>query len=544
MPTYKTLKITNPQYDAVELLQLRCLYDSKKFEENKAMFLQQRPAEPDERYRLRLKEASYRNYIGPIIDFFASMLFSTRPNVAAADKDGKPNTDPGDFYSEFKDDCDGIGTNIDALFKRALIDAAVCRVAWVRVLSPDDEGAPAENAAEFSRRKLGDCTIQRVDPENVIDWETDDSGALQFVVIHETTKRRASIEESRDATTETWTVLYQERVDTYAVRYEPGSKPNGDDSIKLISSKSHGFGAVPMIKLDVGEDMHVAGRLKSPQLAHFRKSNALSWSISTTCFAQPVFTLMDRNSMPTMGAGYGIIIGKDESMTWAAPPTGHFAAISTEVKDEKDEIFRISHQMALGVENNAAAVGRSGESKQQDAQNTRVMLLAFSRVVKEAIEKLYDMMSRQRDDQIKWSVSGLDDFAALDIGGMLENLKSLDAVGGINSEIFLREIAKRLADSFLPDISQEERVQMHKQIQDAVSKRLKDEKTIAEIARAAGARAEGGPGTAPRSRGGGPVPPNGPQPKGPPNRGKRGNPGGSPVRGGPPNADRGAGARG
>jgi hypothetical protein len=211
--------------------------------------------------------------------------------------------------------------------------------------------------------------------------------------------------------------------------------------------------------------------------------------------------------MPTMGAGYGIIIGADEEVDYISPPSDHFTALQEEVKAEKDEIFRVAHQMALGVENNSAAVGRSGESKQQDADNTRVVLLAFSRVVKEAIEKCFDLISEFRNDELKWSIGGLDDFAAVDVEGLLEALKRVDGIGGIPSELFMAEMLKRLSDALLTDTDQETRKQIHDQIVDGVKKTLEQEEELNEIARSAGFGAPGGPGQNGPGRG---VPPGAP----------------------------------
>ena len=52
----------------------------------------------------------------------------------------------------------------------------------------------------------------------------------------------------------------------------------------------------------------------------------------------------------------------------------------------KDEIYRVAQQMALGVENNAASVGRSAESKEVDSSSTETCLKAYASPVREAAE--------------------------------------------------------------------------------------------------------------------------------------------------------------
>jgi hypothetical protein len=483
MPTYEQLKQRHPSCDPTELTRLNALYKGgAEFKKLLPELLPQRPAEPEQRYDLRLKEAHYRNYIGPVVDYFTAMLFSTRPVMAAKDgKSKKPVTEPDEFYAELQDDCDSNGHDVDALFKAQLTDAMVSGRSWVRVHAPSDGGTGPASLAEYDERGLGNCWLSAVDAADVLDWEHDDDGKLEWAIVHRVTNRRAGIGGSRSTVTETWEHIQVDKTDTYEVTYEKRKPPSKTASIPLVSSEPHKFGQVPLIPIALPVGLHVASRLETPQLAHFRLSNAQTWGFSSTCYAQPVFTLMDRDSMPTMGAGYGIIIGKDEKVEWAAPPSAHFTALAEEIKSQKDEIFRIAHQMALGVENNAAAVGRSGESKQQDALSTRVVLLAFSRIVKEAIEVAWDLISRHRGDGLKWSVEGLDDFAAADIMGLLDALEKVDKVGGVPSKTFNAEMKTRVAEALLPDITQAQKATIRKEIEEGVEKQAQEESELAAM---------------------------------------------------------------
>ncbi len=482
MPTYAQLNQRHPSCDPDELRRLNALYKGgAEFKALLSEFLPQRNAEPEARYSLRCKEAHYRNYIGPIVDYFTSMLFSTRPVMGAKDGKGTAVTEPDQFYASLQDDCDRNGRDVDALFKAQLTEAMVSRCAWVRVNAPDDGGAEPESLADFESRKLGQCWLSPVSHADVFDWERDDSGALEWIIIHKSESKRANVAAGRDSVVETWEVLYADRVDTYAIKYDRKKKPGPTQEVPLTDSRPHPFGRVPLVPIALPVGLHVASRLETPQVAHFRMSNAQTWGMSTTCYAQPVFNLMDRDTPPTMGAGYGIFLGPEEKMDWAAPPSGHFSALAEEVKSQKDEIFRIAHQMALGVENNAAAVGRSGESKQQDALSTRVVLLAFSRIVKEAIEVCWDLISKQRGDDLVWSVEGLDDFAAADIMGMLDALEKVDKIGGVPSETFNAEMKSRIAEALLPDIPQKQKATIRKEIEEGVKKQAEEESELAAM---------------------------------------------------------------
>lgn len=479
MPTYRQLNQRHPSSDCHAIKRKRALYagNGPEFKECLPSLLPQRTAEPNQRYELRKAEAHYLNYLGPIIDFFTSMLFSTRCAVEVSGPDG-PSVNPPEFYGEFFADCDQAGTKLDELFKAQLTSAMVDGFSWVRVHAP--EPMVVESRADFEQFGLGECWIEPVESMNVLDWEDAGKG-LEWAVVHSKTQARMGLAADRDTITETWEFLTPDFVETYAVNYKKGEPPSDEQEIPRKSVAPHGFGSVPLVCLDLPIGLHVAARLETPQVAHFRLSNAQSWSLSQTCYAMPVFKLRDRKSPPTMGAGYGLVIGAEESMEWAAPPGAHFAALANEIKAHKDEIFRVAQQMALGVENNAAAVGRSAESKAQDAQSTRVVLLAYARIVKETIIRVYDMIARERGEDLTFEVQGLDDFAAADIGALLEAMKAIEDGGGIPSAEFHSQLKYRAAEGLLPDLPLESKLKIRAEIRDGVEKQFEEESELAEM---------------------------------------------------------------
>lgn len=451
---------------------LAALYEGDaKFEKLLPQFLPRREREPAPRYEMRKKEFHYRNYLGPIVDYFAALLFTSRPQPTAKQV-GKEEvlTEPGDFYNEFRDDCDNGGTDVDAFFKSRFIRAMVEGRSWIRLhhATGDTQGL---DKAQFEKLNLGDAWLEAVDYGNVLDWETDDEGNLEWAITHKKTKKRNGPGDSRGMVTESWDFLTPDAVQTFAISYDEKQEPAPTTEVPPIGEpESHRFGRVPLLCIDLPTGLWIASRLRTPQLAHFRASNAQSWSLAVTCYAQPVAKVQDPEafSKTLLGAGYGVVIGIDESWEWEAPPTGHFAALDTEIKSHKDEIFRIAHQMALGVDNNSGSVGRSAESKATDAQSTRVMLVSFAKEVKEEMARVYDAISVSRGDDYTWTVGGLDEFASSDLMGFLESLEKLQTVGGIPSKTANALIKTRLAEGFLPDIDQETRATISSEIVDGV----------------------------------------------------------------------------
>jgi hypothetical protein len=472
VPTYAQLNQRNPGVNAQRMRELRALYEGdEKLEALYPVLLPKRPREREERYQLRLKEAEYRNYLGPIIDYFKSMLFVSRPVLKAKVPGAKDATsDPGDFWTGLREDADRGGTDIDAMFGAVLVDAMVERTGWIRLHQRySDGGPPPTDRADFEKRGLNDVWLERLESCSVLDWELDETGRLAWAITHRLSRRRNSIESTRDTTVERWDYLTPESVQRFAISYEKGKEPKPDDPIAAIGdAEPHRFGAVPLVCLDLPPSLWVSARLRSPQLAHFRKLSALSWSLSATAYAMPVAKVGNPEEFQkqVMGAGYEIVIHKDDHWDWEAPPTGHFEALDREVKAEKDEIFRIAHQMALGVENNAAAVGRSAESKASDHESTRVVLTAFSRRTKEAMEYTMDLIARARGEDLEWSVEGLDDFAAFDLTAFLEQLTLTGEAGGIPSRTFNILAKQRIAEAMLRDVDEDVKATIREEIKE------------------------------------------------------------------------------
>jgi hypothetical protein len=477
MPTIEQLNQRRPGWNGERHADLHALYaGGEEFKERLHRFLLKREHETTGRYELRKAEAVYRNYVGPIVNYFTALLFGSKVVLTASLEDEKVD-DPGDFYNAFRDDCDGAGSDLDAFLKDRLTHAMVGGRSWIRLNAPRDTGAtPPGTKAEYDQRGLGDCWLTAVDCNNVLDWGEDELGRLAWVVTYDYSCPRMGLGGVRDVVTETWQYFTTTAVDTYRISYPLQQKPGKETDVPFINSAPHKFARVPLVPIDLTAKsligLWVLNTLETPQLAHFRLSNAQTWGMTATCYAMAVFHVGEDDEgeykKPAMGAGLGIVMGIEETVDWLAPPSAPYAALSVEISGHKDEIYRIAHQMALGVENNAAAIGRSAESKASDAEATRTVLLAYARVVKEVIEFVYDLIATVRGDKYGWNSEGLDDFAAQDLPGLCDMLAKIDLAGGINSPTWHKRVQQRLAESSMPDLSAKDKSDIRDEIEGGV----------------------------------------------------------------------------
>jgi hypothetical protein len=481
MPTIADLNQRHPSWNADRFGDLEALYEGgEKLEARVPRFMPKWDLETDARYELRKKLVHHRNYLAAVIDYFAALLFAGKPVATAQTEDGKDVAKPDDYYADFRADCDGSGKDLELFFKEQLTAAMVQGCAWFGVEHPSDEGRAAENAQEFAERKLGDCELFEIPPGEVYDWECDDDGRFEWALVHSKEAKRASLSGGRSTVTERWTHYLPDRIDVYGISYDAAKPPPPETVVPLIPAEGspHRFGAVPIFCMELPSALWAANRLKTPQLAHFRASNAQTWSLACSCYAMMLFQVEDPEEFrkATLGAGRGLVLKPEEKASWIAPPGEHFSAQDTEIKAQKDEIFRLAHQMALGVENNAAAIGRSAESKASDSEATRVILEAYGDIVVEAMERVYDVISAVRGDKYEWSIDGLGDFTGADIGGLLASLESIDKIGGIPSVTWNHRMKSQLAETTLPDLDDKTK----KTISDEIKASLEKAKADAE----------------------------------------------------------------
>lgn len=460
---YSALNAKNPSCDLQLFKKYQALYaGGKLFKDNIRDFLFPNQMDPPAVYQKRIKETSYRSYVGPIIDFFASQLFSS-PYSIRTDRETKSISD--EFYSEFKEDVDLAGTDLTAFMKTQFIESLIKGKSYWLAESPDNGGVEPTDRQEWLDRGLDRLKLCSIPSECVFDWECDEYGNYLWVVLHYMETKRQSPDETRDVITEIWKIIYPDHVDVYKKSYTKKQPPKPDDEVALDESYDHGFNRVPLLKLCLPEGLWLLNRAADAQIEHFQLSAALGWSLRRSAYAMGIFKLQDADQEIKTGAGYGIVLGKEEDFKFAEPTGSSFSILQAEIKNQKDEIYRITNQMAQSQDNNSTAIGRSGESKDADHASTEIILHAYADIVKEAIEKTFELISDARGDtDLHFSIEGMSKFHLQDAQMLVDTAKTAKELA-INSPTLYQELNYRVAESLLPwDTSQEVKDKIREEI--------------------------------------------------------------------------------
>lgn len=193
------------------------------------------PKEPSEYYRQRLKRAVHPNHMRAVVDTYSAHLY----------RESIPRTSDSELLQEFWADTDLLGNSADEFYEGVAQLVQRGGRAAVVVDRFDPDGGEAQTRAqerEAGRRPYA----YAVDSEDVIDWDVDRLGALQWVVIREPRDVVRSWQEEHPGTgsqyrvwtPDEWILFVEEEIET-------------DDGIEMIrrvlDRGTHPVGEVPVV---------------------------------------------------------------------------------------------------------------------------------------------------------------------------------------------------------------------------------------------------------------------------------------------------------
>ena len=462
--------LLNRRHASLDLEQLQRYRDlfsgGEDFRRRISRYLIKNDLEPQAIYDRRCESAHYLNYSGPIGGYFASLLFSKELLLGI---DGETETPPA--YVDFLKSVDGKGQTFASFLRSRFVEALQTQCAYWRVDFPrsvDAATLAATTAYEYEQASMGEAVLTPIPRESLINWSCDGDG-WKWVLHYCVESELEDIESEQLTITEHWTAYYRDgRVRRWESRRLADQSISDDDEISEVAAPPNPTQQIPIVELSLNDDLWLMAHLADGQLEHFRKRVALSWAIDRTCYAMPIFNLKGKKHPPKMGAGYYLMLGIDETVTYAAPPADSFAVIADYTATLKDELHRVSTTMARGVDNNAAAIGRSGESKDADDRATEVVLDAYGARVKDPAAKTLQLMSRARGELLKWTAAGMSGYKLPPAKDTAEAAATLSTLN-IPSATAKIKIYMRAIRAMNPDLTEEEARQIEEELEAAVT---------------------------------------------------------------------------
>ncbi|MGA2737568.1 MAG: hypothetical protein ABSG65_08965 [Bryobacteraceae bacterium] len=446
----------HPEYAAKKAMwkKYRDLYaGGEQMRENAFEYLVRRHKEPSDIYAERLCRVFYENYIGSIIDWYAATLMRRE---AALIFDGSDDAAKG-FYNLFAEDCDLKGTSMAEFFRQRIVQTLVQGRSYIVVDFPRSPVSVSNRAEEDA---VGRSRAYLVDysPEELINWNYDDRGGLDWAVIRTSSLRKSKVTESEWIRETRW--IYYDR-QNYQVYQQQKNK-----EIRLVDEGLHGLAGqnrVPIFTLRVTEGLWLMNKAALLQLEHFNKSNALAWALTMGLFASPVI-YSDREWNQIVGDSYFIQLAPGDRFGWTEPEGKVYQIAADNLVQLKDEIYRVSYLITHAAGSDSSGQQQSGASKQRDFSITQEVLRAYGDAVKETMKQVLRAIAATRQDNISIDVSGLDEFDIADFSSELDDARKLLTLG-IQSDTLKKQVFKKLAFKFLSDVRQEIKTQIAQEIE-------------------------------------------------------------------------------
>jgi len=454
----QTINREHPEYIEHKSMwkQYRDLYTGgEQLRRHAGEYLARRHREPGEVYRERLMRVFYENYIGSIIDWYAATLMRREPAMLLEGNDGAAR----EFYGLLAKDCDLKGTSLSEFFRQRFVDAMVCGSSCTVVDFPraDADGRIATTRAEEDALGRSRAYLTDYRPDEVINWNYDQQGGLEWVVLRTTCLQQSKVTDAKWETETRWIYYDRENFQMYAKRGEKSP-------IELIDEGRHalaGLHRVPMFQLKISEGLWLMNKSALLQLEHFNKSNALSWALTMGLFASPV-VYSDREFNQIVGESYYIQRGPEDRFGWTEPEGKVYQIAADNLVQLKDEIYRVCYLMTQAE--GGGGQKQSALSKQLDFSTTEEVLMTYGVAVKDVMKQALWAIAAARQDGVLIDVTGMDEFDIGEFGGELDDAKKLLDLG-IGSPTLTKQVFKRLALKYLSDARQEVKDQVTGEIE-------------------------------------------------------------------------------
>ncbi len=446
-----------------------------------AQYLLKKPKELSEVFATRQLRFSYTNLLGNILGWYGAALFKTPAQLVKKDSHAptpKPDAEgaaptepelPADadaFCTQFEKDSDHAGTTYPDFWRKVWESCALHKAAYILIDLPtpdEDAPAPASLAAQVSAGLL-DPFLVLYTPSQIINWETDRYGNLEWCIIAISNEEREAF--AKPVTVDYW--YYFDELQVACYRAERKAKRTDDDVATLVAGypRPHAMSdlqRIPIRKVEVPDGLWLANRVYLPLLNHLNLDNAFDFSLFQSALAQLVITGTYDDSTTMSEVSY-IKLNTGDTATYLEPEGRAYEAIDKRLGNLEERIYKACYLMDQARTNKATAAAQSGLSKQQDKTPSRDALSGFGDVIRPAMQSVYeDVLAIRGFVDIQPDVRGFNyqDKAGVEEMDLIESASVID----IQSPTYQRERDKKLVRIVLQDLNPETLEQIDDEIE-------------------------------------------------------------------------------
>jgi len=311
--------------------------------------------------------------------------------------------------------------------------------------------------------------LVRYTPRDVINWETDAYGNLEWIEIKIRVQEQEFLGDA--VVMDYWyffdrqeVALYERAVKTSDnVAASPGvGAPAAEEMAQLAAGypRKHATAdqnRVPIRVVELREGLWLANRVYLPLVNHLNQDNAFDFGLFQSNLPQLVITdgEQGRYIEPVVQSVVGYHqLPFGATMEFLEPEGKSFGASQARIDNLEERIYKSCYLTDQARTNKSTPAAQSGISKQMDKMPSRDALSGVGKVIRGSQQAIYqDVLGIAGFETIAPDIRGLDfsDKATADDMALIEQ----STVIPVNSTLFEREIAKKNIRLALPDANSE-----------------------------------------------------------------------------------------
>lgn len=397
-------------------------------------YLKKHHRESDEKYAQRKSLAFYLNYLQPCVNAHVTPIFKTQPN---REYKGKGEL----LIKAFLEKVDYTGTKINGFMKRAATGAKTFGVNFLVM----------DNSVDVKGQSLSQVVDNRefpyafiVEPIRVIEVRADQLGRISHFAFLEDEE-----DKGQDNIKSNTRIL---KVEGWELR--EGTTGQG----RIIAKGEWNIGCVPVVPLFAQEltpgDFFPPSEFTSIAQTNKQIYNACSWL--TEILIGQTFSILvfpsNKSEDLTIGTSNALAFPLDATHVpnFISPPAGPADTLANHINSLQAECYR----MAVVVNVTGVKSQNSGESKAWDFECTNQILSSFADNIEAAEIKLIELFKKFTGFDFEYSCNYPSDFSISDVASELANAEIAKGLRFGNK--FDKEVFKRVLNSYLPELSDEE----------------------------------------------------------------------------------------
>lgn len=465
-------------------------------------FLVKNTKELPEVFSTRQQWFSYTNLLGNVIGWYMSALFKQPPQYVLKQSGVEGEAaleapqDVADFAETFEKDCDRSGTSLTDFWRKVLECALLFKSAYVLKDTPGPQGDEAPLTLQQQQDQgLFNPFLVLYSPLNVINWETDAYGNLEWITIKIQVQQQEFLQDAK--TTDYWYYFDRQEVALYEREVKQGSTDSTDTSEEMATlapgyPRRHAMAdqnKVPVAKVTLPEGLWLSNRVFLPLCNHLNQDNALDFGLMQANLPQLVIKDGQNGEyeepITISAVGYHHLPFGGE-MAFLEPEGRSYEQAQKRIDVLEERIYKACYLTDQARTNRATPQAQSGLSKQMDKTPSRDALSGIGDVIRPAIQSVYeDVLAIAQHEDVDPDVRGFDfaDKATSDDMALLES----GIVIPVNSRRYEREIQKKVARLQLADLNPEAWDEIDKEIDtnptpSEVEEQQKEEQNAQQVA--------------------------------------------------------------